>query len=91
MATTLDSKGCEYGRITRIKIDNLENTTKEILVGIKDIQAKNIDMFNHFTERYEAMQKDAMNKFPPWLTAIMTLGGTLLGALVVWALTHRVN
>lgn len=71
-----------------MRIENIEKNQVEILDSLTQIRKKNEEMFNHFTETYEQMFKEAMNKTPMWVSVIGTIAGGLIGALIVWALTH---
>lgn len=81
-------KSCEFGRNNRIKIEQLEKGQGEIMIGIKDIQTKNVEMFNHFTERYEAMFEKAMKNVPQWLTWTIAAGCSLIVGLIMFIVTH---
>jgi ferric iron reductase protein FhuF len=80
--------GCEWGRTNRLSINAIEKTQTDIMSALKDIQKNNTEMFNHFTERYEEMFKEAMTKVPQWIVAITGIAGALLGGLAIWALTR---
>lgn len=88
MASNLDAKGCEFGRFNRARIDRLEETQSQIMKSLKDIQNSNTEMFNHFTERYEKMFKELEDRMPKWVVIVGALGGTLIGGLLIWAVTH---
>jgi len=81
-------KSCEFGRVNRLRIETIEENQKELMTGIKDIKEKNEQMFNHFTETYEAMFKEAMSKSPQWMTVLAGIFGALIGGLAIWALTR---
>ena len=80
--------GCELGRTNRMKIEQLEKGQEQIMIGIKDIQAKNTEMFNHFTERYEEMFEKAMKNMPQWLAWTIAAGCSLIVSLVTFIVTH---
>ena len=88
MAKTLNTDGCEFGRVNRARLERLEEGQRSIMLSLDSIQKSNTNMFNHFTERYEAMFKETADRMPKWVVVMGTLGGTLIGALVIWALTH---
>lgn len=85
---SLDKEGCEYGRVNRAKLENISGQVGECLTGINKISEKNEQMFNHFTERYEEMFKEAMTKFPQWIIVVAGIGGVIIGSLAIFALTH---
>jgi len=85
---TLNKDGCEFGRVNRLQITALQQGQTDIMLGIKEVREKNVEMFNHFTERYEKMFKETANRMPTWVTIVGSIGGILLGGLIVWAVTH---
>jgi hypothetical protein len=56
--------------------------------SLQNIQESNTNMFNHFTERYEEMFKETAERMPRWVVIMGTLGGSIIGALIIWAVTH---
>lgn len=85
---TLNTDGCEFGRVNRLRLKGLEENQDKIMLGIENIDTKTTNMFNHFTERYEEMFKKAMSKVPQWALAIGAIGSFILGALIVFVITH---
>jgi len=82
------SIGCEFGRSNRMHIETIQKNQDSIMTSLKEIQITNKEMFNHFTDKYEAMFKEAMTKTPSWITAVAGISGVIIGGLAIWALTH---
>ena len=49
---------------------------------LEEIQKSNKEMFNHFTEKYEAIFKDLKDRLPRWAVWSLNLLCLLLGAVL---------
>lgn len=86
---TSGKTGCEFGRTNRLFIDDMKKNQEEIMGSLNSIKTKNEEMFNHFTEKYDKMFEKMREKVPQWTTVIIGLLCAFVGALAVWAFTHR--
>jgi len=91
--------GCEYGRQNRLYIENIKTDFKDISGKLSQIQNKNEEMFNHFTEKYEEMFKRFDEKYdvivektrdrlPLWVTVLASLMASAIVGLAVYVITH---
>ena len=74
------SNGCGWGRETRVMVDSVERTLREVKKMIND-QGKQInELFNH------------QSKKPSWFVAlVLTALCTVCGSLIVYTVTHNVK
>ena len=75
--------GCSFGRESRIMI-------QDIKTDISDLKREQKEGFNNLDNKMTELFNHQSSKLPPWVTVIGTLGGTILGALVIWGITHAV-
>jgi len=52
-----------------------------------DIRKLDLDLESMRAQTHDWMQK-LMNRQPPWVISVMTTGGTVIGAMAMWILTH---
>lgn len=83
----MKTEGCTYGKINREKIINLEGQMNKIENKLDGIALENKNMFNHFTERYEAMFKGLEKRVPQWVFAIGVIASSLITGLVMFIAT----
>lgn len=81
--------GCEFGRINRLRIEEMQKNHQEIIGMLGAMKTKEEEMFNHFTEKYDKMFEKMREKVPQWVVIFIGLMGALIGGLAVWTLTHK--
>jgi hypothetical protein len=80
----MSSKGCAYGQVSRQMIVDMKDDIKETKDGISrlnfeltnpksGLNLKLDDLFNHQSKR-----------IPPWILAVGSIGGVVLGGLIVF-------
>lgn len=74
---TKQSDGCSYGLVNREMIAETKRDIGEIKVSMDKIDCKITELFNHQSSR-----------LPMWATIFISTLCTLVGALIVWAVTH---
>ena len=75
---------CAYGLVNREKILALEKKMENVDGKLDKIINKNEEMFNHFTERYEAMFEKLRSRVPGWMTIASTILGSMVTGLIVY-------
>ena len=72
--------GCSYGKVSRNMIDNLSADFKEFKLDIKkefkELRETNMTLYNHLSSRVQ-----------PWVTLVLTIGGSILTGVIVWGLS----
>ena len=72
--------GCAFGKVSRNMIENLSKDYDTFKLDIKkefdELRTTNTQLYNHLSSRV-----------PPWVTIVMTIGGSLITGLIVWGLS----
>lgn len=75
------ARGTAYEQVTRNIVENLSEEVKgmkhEMKEGFEGLNDRMTDLFNHQS-----------SKLPQWITIVGSIGGVLLGSLIVWIITH---
>ena len=74
------SDGCSYGKVTRTIVLDIRDDIKEIKEKVENIDKSTLEMFNHMTEKLQAISKGKLD----WKTVlIITLLSNVCVGLII--------